>query len=629
MGVLLLCLSCGDDAAPCVDLDADGFGEGCAAGLDCDDDNAARTDDCDIVPPPDCAADPLATGCPCLPGGVSPCYPADEATLGVGPCRAGRVTCINAHWGLCDGAVVPAFEICDGVDQDCDGLADDGVLSPCGGCTAGCAGGVWGEGELPFEPGGGTALTDRGELTLAREALVVDAVWVANAADATLSRIDPEAAVEVARYATGGREPSRVAVDYRGDAWVANREFDGVSTVTRVAASTDRCVDRDGDGDIRTSTGPDDVLPPGEDECVVLTAPVGELGGVARALAIDGDLGLDGAGGGHPWVGMHEGMEVLRLDGETGEILDRLPTPGFAPYAAAFDPWGVLWMISRDGQLARIDRGRRPLQAEIVEVPLECYVLYGLAIDATGRLLLTGFSCDQVVLHEPWAGTFRPLVTPPSVRGAAPAPDGRFWVAHTDGRVSAITAAPLSLATTVDLVTEGFVPRESIGVGVDAAGGVWVASTHGGESGDGLATRVDPAAQEVTAQITVGRAPHTQGDLTGGKRLGGFVPEGERTQVFTGCGAGEPTEWSRVHLAADPGTAGRVEVAVRSAPDSTSLGSARFEVVGALPDDEPPYALSLPDGGVVEVRLTLRTRARDGAPRVRRVGLEWRCPGPD
>jgi hypothetical protein len=28
---------------------------------------------------------------------------------------------------------------------------------------------------------------------------------------------------------------------------------------------------------------------------------------------------------------------------------------------------------------------------------------------------------------------------------------------------------------------------------------------------------------------------------------------------------------------------------------------------------------------VVEVRLVLRTTARDGAPRVERVGLEWRC----
>ena len=34
---------------------------------------------------------------------------------------------------------------------------------------------------------------------------------------------------------------------------------------------------------------------------------------------------------------------------------------------------------------------------------------------------------------------------------------------------------------------------------------------------------------------------------------------------------------------------------------------------------------TLPTGGVVEVRLVMRTAARDGAPRVERVGLEWRC----
>jgi hypothetical protein len=60
LACLALASSC-DAPAMCVDADLDGFGPGCAAGDDCDPDNAARTNDCDRVPPPDCSATPVAT----------------------------------------------------------------------------------------------------------------------------------------------------------------------------------------------------------------------------------------------------------------------------------------------------------------------------------------------------------------------------------------------------------------------------------------------------------------------------------------------------------------------------------------------------------------------------------------
>jgi hypothetical protein len=60
-----------------------------------------------------------------------------------------------------------------------------------------------------------------------------------------------------------------------------------------------------------------------------------------------------------------------------------------------------------------------------------------------------------------------------------------------------------------------------------------------------------------------------------------------------------------------------------------SLTSEPFVVLGVLPPDASPFELTAPDGGVLEVRLTLSTRYYDGAPRVERVGVEWGCPGPD
>ncbi|NOY91731.1 MAG: hypothetical protein GXP55_11070 [Deltaproteobacteria bacterium] len=622
--------ACGGGAPACVDRDFDGYGAGCELGPDCDDENASRNTDCVGVPAPDCVADPFATGCPCLPGTLGECFPGDDALEGVGLCVAGQTLCVNRRWGLCAGSIAPRGEICNGLDDDCDGVADDGVLSPCGGCTPGCVGGVWGEGDAPFAApmsSDETALTQAGWLTLERHDLEQAALWVANSRERSVSRIDPARAIETARYSTFGDDPSRVAVDYHGDAWVLNRQFEGVSSLTKFAGFPERCVDADGSGDVRTSAGPTDVLPEGEDECVLLHVPLGELGGVGRALAVDGNLGLDGISGGDLWVGMHDGMRVLHLDGTTGAEIERVETPGFEPYAAAFDAWGTLWMISKDGLLLRLNRRDSPLTPEIREIPLDCFLTYGLALDDEGRLLITGFSCDQVVRYDPATNRFTRVRTPPSVRGAVVS-GGFGWVAHTDGRASVLRMDPFALLETVDLTAAGATPRESIGVAADAFGDIWVVSSEAAELSGGVATRISGDTREVTAQVPVGRRPHTQGDLTGAKRAGRFAPEGTRSHIFTGCPEGD-TRWRNVHLAADYGAAGSVEIEVRQAPDEASLSAASFVSLGVAPEQAPPYALTLARGGVVELRVTLRTSARDGAPRLKRVGLEWACSGPD
>src|SRR5688572_21982003 len=104
----------------------------------------------DAGTPADCSEFPIAEGCPCLAGGLADCYAAPEETRGVGLCRGGRTSCVAGRWAACSGAVLPRPEICDGEDEDCDGFADDGARSPCGGCDRTCIGGVWGEPDAPF-----------------------------------------------------------------------------------------------------------------------------------------------------------------------------------------------------------------------------------------------------------------------------------------------------------------------------------------------------------------------------------------------------------------------------------------------------------------------------------------------
>jgi streptogramin lyase len=624
-------LGCAD--ATCIDRDLDGLGEGCAMGLDCDDDNASRGVDCERVPPPDCAADPTETGCPCLAGTVADCFPGPDSAFDVGVCQPGRARCIAGHFNVCTGSVAPRAEGCDGLDQDCDGRTDEGVLSPCGGCDSSCGGGVWGSAANPFViegamPTGSLELTSAGALTLTRRVESTGTVWVPASDGAVVSRIDEDTLTETARYATGAAEPSRVAIDAQGDAWIATRAFEGQSTLIEIAGAPERCVDLDGSGAIETSRGPSEVLSFGADECVLRSLEVGGPLEVARAMAIDGDTGLDEASGGDVWVGFYEGQAIEEIDGFSGALLQRVATPGFAPYAAAFDPWGTLYFLSRDGQLARVDRGTSPASVEIIEVPIGCWLLYSMAIDRDGRLLLTGFSCDRSTLYDPSTGLYSGIATAESPRGAMVGADGRFWIAHTGAEVSAMSRGPLRVTTLVDLIGETH-PIETVGIGVGRY--VWAISREAGLSDTedpGLATAIDPETGDIVASIPVGRGPHTQGDLTGIQRFD-VARVGSLTYRFTGCDADAMTGWVAVHLAGDLGSDGAIALEARHGVDVASLEAAAFAPLAMLEAATGTFPVSYPEGGIVEVRVTLTAGARFGGPRLERVGVEWTCPGPD
>ena len=123
--------------------------------------------------------------------------------------RDGDSDGVTSCGGDCDdtnGSVFPgADELCDGVDNNCDGAIDEGVISECGDCRPGCqvldvpreVGGAWAQSNTEFN---GVDVGGDGSLRLTSTRMDRRFASIANGGDATLTKIDLTTGAQVAEF---------------------------------------------------------------------------------------------------------------------------------------------------------------------------------------------------------------------------------------------------------------------------------------------------------------------------------------------------------------------------------------------------------------------------------------------
>lgn len=472
---------------------------------------------------------------------------------------------------------------------------------------------------------------------------------VAASGRGTVVRIDVNTGQILGEYYTApsgmGRDPSRTTVDLNGNVWVANRAEASYSpagsntpkgSVTRVGLviggtrvdkdgtpnptgqylkppfQYNTCIDRDGDGLIKTSRSLGNILPwtntggsdthggvsTAEDECIINYTRVISTG--TRTVAVDANNDV--------WVG-GENTAHEKISGITGQ-----PVPGTqfnlgcGGYGGFVDKNGVLWSARYGNGLLRFDT--KMMTGQCLGNSMGDY---GLGVDpATGNIwhtflygnLVAKIAPDGSLIGRYSHGNYY-------AQGVAVDGSGNVWVAQvyttvghlrTDGTFVGIISLPGGNGST--------------GVAVDANGKIWVTNRYSDN-----VMRIDPnagpvggggykvGAVDLTIALGSGAYPYNYSDMTGYVAIGTTSPQG--TWAVTQDSGLAGNRWGRITWNTEPegsqpeGT--EIIVEARSSDTETGLASQSYLSV----TNGNPFLLI---GRFIQARVTLKPNASGASP---------------
>jgi streptogramin lyase len=545
-----------------------------------------------------------------------------------------------------------AVEVCNGIDDNCNGTIDEGVISACGNCDPTCrASQVGGMGGNPFSDSGrrGVALDPMaGGLVVQAENRSGDFLWIPNTGESTVSKWDANMGVELARYRVGlaagecrgaccynggCNMTSRVAVDGFGDLVVANRGFSMQGTVSKIAADRRDCVDRNMNGMIDTSAGPMNVLPFDQDECVLWTAPVGRVDAVLRMIAVDRGSAMVPQG--NIWVGSCNAapFNIFKLDTRTGAVLTTLTAPACA-YGAVVLSNNVMWVSSLfSSAVYSVNTLTNAIGPVIPVVSTGGSGNYGVTADNNGRLWFSyhgsgigGFDTNTMLFSYANLGSSYGS-------GVTVDANGEVWSMRSDGNdLAHFPSAAFSAGGQVPAAMIRHIPvpaanggAQQSAIGADRSGRIWTTRVNAGP-----VVRYDPVMNTFT-NFNGPNQVYTYTDFTGSVRRS-VIGTGVHIEEFDGTCANPNWNQLQYDVVTPPGTT--MSFTFQTADTFAGLGAATpVQIALAPPSMTPADVAAALRGAMIAPRRHARitvvfnpTNMPVQSPVLRSMRLLWNCP---
>lgn len=402
--------------------------------------------------------------------------------------------------------------------------ASDGTTGPGSTSTSTDTSSGTDTGEPPCEPGG------MGE--------EFSYLWIANTDQGSVSKIDTNTMVELARYysdpvQSGAASPSRTSVSLDGRYMVVSNRDTG--SITKIAANETDCVDKNNDGMIQTSKDKAQLLPYAEEECILWTTKLTinnhQWGPRATTFGLpEWNIDTCAYESEKVWVGYMAGIgqaQMARINSYTGEIEVKVDIPDFplygnySPYGAAVDPDGNIW-TSAVAHKAAIRINIKTLEVKRWDSP-DADAHYGITIDADGRVWFANYGGfgghGGVSFFDPKTEQWKviPGTTGNLWRSVAADDKGRVWVSNNGGPFG---CGLLQIDGDTETITNfhSFAQCGTpVGVGLDGKGKVWMIDYNG------WTWQMDPVTFE-KKQLPVANVHYTYSDFTG-SGLSGIVPQ--------------------------------------------------------------------------------------------------------
>ena len=421
-------------------------------------------------------------------------------------------------------------------------------------------------------------------------------LWVANAGEDTLSKIDTTTGRELGRYRTffgsgafgnhgafAGPAPSRSAVDINGNAYIANRHFDGKppmvmkvlaegfidrngnlaadtstdadSSGTISAAETRDVVDGNANGVFNCSAGSCESL----DERVAWTSTLPsatEAGGLGRALCIGTD--------GNLWLGVFSTRNYYKIQASDGAILSGPHPVGWTPYGCLVDSSGMLWSASLGGTLGRLDTNSPGTTATFGDGDSN----YGIAL-GNGKVYLASLGGFGFREFNPGTSAF---TTPGGSKGFSSTGisvdgSGNIWTGpYSSGGVRKYNAAGVLLCSGANQFVGTI---ETRGVIVDADNNIWQINRFTNSIAKYRGSDCAPL-----GTFPVGFDPYTYSDATGFAARNITTPTGTWAVVNDSGASGQA--WSNISWTDMVPAGGAVIVSARADNVLANLSSLAY-----------------------------------------------------